>query len=478
MIDAAIKDKMEECRAVLQNPNSSLRASKYYIVRDITEPLKHTDNYSNCLDELLKIIADSTPLDFMNHYGELEQNSKKEYVFRSLNGIQTIEETAQAAFLKYLSIDYNSFLKKCDQDAELISSAAAKGQPLTEDQAAAQIKPKITCVADVKKKKIQFLIEPYIAKNNITVLAGDGGVGKTFVWVDIASAITQNKLPEIMGVPFKTDTPNTENNKVLYLTSEDPTAEVLKERFEKAGANQENLYFVSLEDPCFHNITLESAELENIISEVKPALCVLDPLQSFVKGKMADRNNMRRQLDCLTRLGSVYNVSFLIIVHTNKLATSDARTKLSDSSDIWDKCRSVLFVGKTQEGNIRYLSQEKGNYTNDGNMQATHLFAIKNGRIEERGTTDKKYYEFATETVFNRDTSIRDDAKDVILDALKDGEMSVSELNETLKAYGIKDKTAERAKAELKRTGKIIFRTESAGKGKGTQWYISLKPIS
>ena len=134
MIDAAIKDKMEECRAVLQDPNSSLRASKYYIVRDITEPLKHTDNYSNCLDELLKIIADSTPLDFMNHYGELEQNSKKEYVFRSLNGIQTIGETAQAAFLKYLSIDYNSFLKKYDQDAELISSAAAKGQQLIRDQ--------------------------------------------------------------------------------------------------------------------------------------------------------------------------------------------------------------------------------------------------------------------------------------------------------------------------------------------------------
>jgi hypothetical protein len=194
---------------------------------------------------------------------------------------------------------------------------------------------------------------------------------------------------------------------------------------------------------------------------------------------MADRNNMRRQLDCLTRLASVYNVSFLIIVHTNKLATSDARTKLSDSSDIWDKCRSVLFVGKTKESKVRYLSQEKGNYTSDDNEQQTHLFAIKDGRIEERGTTDKTFHDFATESTFNKDTTIRDDAKETILSLLAENkEMRISELDETLKAYGISEKTIERAKAELNKSEKTKKRYESNGKGKGGQWYMSLNPLS
>jgi hypothetical protein len=193
---------------------------------------------------------------------------------------------------------------------------------------------------------------------------------------------------------------------------------------------------------------------------------------------MADRNNMRRQLDCLTRLASVYDVSFLIIVHTNKLATSDARTKLSDSSDIWDKCRSVLFVGKTKESKIRYLSQEKGNYTSDENEQATHLFTIKDGKVEECGTTSKKYYDFATESTFSKDTSIRDDAKEFILTTLIDKEMPVAELEEIATSYGIKSKTFERAKADLNKENKIKYTRKSAGYGKGVQVFVSLNNIS
>ena len=338
--------------------------------------------------------------------------------------------------------------------------------------------PQILNVESVEKKEIQFLLEPYIVKNNITAIVGDGGVGKTFVWVDIASAITKNRLPLIMGVPFDTKSPKTANNRVLYFTSEDNTAETLKERFEKAGADTKNLFFVPLEDKYFHKILLESEILEELIKQTRPALCVLDPLQSFVKGKMADRNSMRRQLDCLTRLASVYDVSFLIIVHTNKLTTSDPRTKLSDSSDIWDKCRSILFVGNTKEKSIRYLSQEKGNYTKDDNALSTQLFRITDGRIEHTGTTDKTYYDFATESVFKRDTTIRDDAKDFILNTLKDKEMLSTELQEIATSYGISKRTLERAKADLRKENRILYRKQAIGQGKGVQWFISLKPLA
>lgn len=342
-------------------------------------------------------------------------------------------------------------------------------------------KPKIQCVADVERKDIKYLLRPYIVANNITALVGDGGVGKTFVWVDIASAVTRGELPAVMGVPeeFKNkDQGNiTENRRVLYFTSEDGTDTTLKDRFEWAGADQRNLFFISLDDENFHNILLDSTELEEIIAEVRPALCVLDPLQSFVRGKMAERNNMRRQLDCLTRLGSVYNVAFLIVVHTNKQATSDARTKLSDSSDIWDKCRSVLFVGKTGAGS-RYLSQEKGNYTNADDDIGTQLFKIDDGHIKHQGTTDKKYREFMAETTFQKDTSIRDSAKEFILTSLKAGEMLVKDLDESALSFGISKTTYGRAKRELKDSNKIRYRTDTKGKGQGTTWYISLNTLS
>lgn len=354
--------------------------------------------------------------------------------------------------------------------------------------------PKIQCVADVERKDIKYLLEPYIVANNITALVGDGGVGKTFVWIDIASAITRGNLPAVMGVPGKfqnqvvtydyddvieKDYPNpdaNENRRVLYFTSEDGTDTTLKDRFEWAGADQRNLFFIPLDDENFHNILLDSQELESIIAEVKPALCVLDPLQSFVSGKMGERNNMRRQMDCLTRLASVYNVSFLIVVHTNKQATSDARTKLSDSSDIWDKCRSVLFVGKA--GQSRYLSQEKGNYTNKQNDIGTKIFKIDDGRIVHQADTEKKYFDFFTESNFKHDTYARDSAKTFILDVLKENEMPVKDLDASGKSYGIAKTTLDRAKAELKKENKVKYRKESQGKGKGVQWFISLNTVS
>ncbi len=418
--------------------------------------------YSLCMDsqthdyngaesaQYLKLIADSTNMDML-----------------------TLQE------------QYNTFVADLDRKNKEIMQNVAESIEKKIDKSISALPaeeeeietPALCCVADVEKKEIQFLIEPYIIKNNITAIVGDGGVGKTFIWVDIASAISNGKLPAIMGVPFESKAPNTDNDKVLYFTSEDNTAETLKDRFEKAGANLNNLLFVPLEDKNFHSILLDSQQLEELIKKAKPALCVLDPLQSFVRGKMADRNNMRRQLDCLTRLAKVYNVSFLIIVHTNKSTSTDARTKLSDSSDIWDKCRSVLFVGKTSQNEIRYLSQEKGNYTSESNKLDTQLFAIKDGHIDHRGTTDKKYYDFATEVIFRKDTTVKDNAKDFIINSLTDKEMKVKDLEESASAYGISKKTFERAKAELKKDNKVIYRRQADGHANGVQWYISLNPI-
>lgn len=368
-----------------------------------------------------------------------------------------------------IRIDYYKFARGYTaQNNQIMKSAAVEIEK--QDDCKKQSAPQLYCVANVVKKDIQFLIEPYIIKNNITAIVGDGGVGKTYIWVDIASAITNKRMPYVMGK--SSQKPNTTSGKVLYFTSEDDTADTLTERFENAGADLNNLLFVPLDDSRFHNIMLDSLLLEQLIDQARPDLVVLDPLQSFVRGKMADRNNMRRQLDCLTRLAKVYDTSFIIVVHTNKSNSPDARTKLSDSSDIWDKCRSVLFVGKTSQSDIRYISQEKGNYTSDNNRMKTQLFSLVDGHIEHRGSTDKKYFDFATERLFKKDTSIKSNAKDFILELLKDGEIKVSTLKESAQAYGISEKTLTRAKNELKKANKINYRKESAGKGKGVEWYI------
>ncbi len=434
------------------------------------------------LAKCLKVIADSVNAE---SYGAISINENG-YAL-DVGGQNYTGQTATECIQKFLNYEFVKYLEAL----EAFNEKNKKGSSDIEEM------PQVVCVADIDKKEIKYLLEPYIIRNNVTVLAGDGGIGKTFIWIDIASAITKGVLPEVMGLPkefnedvkvydwddeIETDYPNRDqgnNHRVLYLTSEDNTAEILRERFEKADADLENLICVPLEDEHFHEIMLDSPQLEQIIAKYKPALVVFDPLQSFVHGKMAERNNMRQQLDCLTRLAKVYDTSFLVVVHTNKTVTLDARTKLSDSSDIWDKSRSVLFVGRTNEPGIRYLSQEKGNYTTDGNELGTQLFTIKDGRIEHRGTTDKKYADFVAEAACKKETTVKDVAKDYILQTLTEcGEMLVSDLDESALSIGTSKKTLERAKGDLFKDKKIRYRKEGLGKGKGVKCYISLYPYS
>ena len=334
------------------------------------------------------------------------------------------------------------------------------------------VKGMIHKVSDVPKKEAKWFIYPIIPKNNITTIAADGGSGKTTTWIHIVAATTRGELPAFMDTPTDAKS-DIGNKKVLYLTSEDATEEVLKERFERAEANQEYIYFVSLENEHFKDIKFTSPLLEDLIREVKPTLCVFDPVQSFVIGKMGERNVMRQHLDCLTRLSQLYEVTFLIIAHTNKKQTLSARDKVSDSSDLWDKSRSVLLIGNTNEEGIKYLSHEKCNYHA---LCDTFLFSIDEaGIIIPKGTTKKRYEDFASESFKEKPSIVRDEAKDFIKSALSGGEIPVNELMDNGKALGFSKATLERAKKELKDQDCISYRKVASGPNMGVKWYIYLK---
>ena len=78
----------------------------------------------------------------------------------------------------------------------------------------------VTCLADLTERSPEWLIEGYVPKKEITVMAGDGGVGKTFVWCAIAAAISSGSKPFLLNniVP---DGVEREPQKVMYFSSED-----------------------------------------------------------------------------------------------------------------------------------------------------------------------------------------------------------------------------------------------------------------
>lgn len=326
---------------------------------------------------------------------------------------------------------------------------------------------------EVEEKTPEWLIPGYIPRYQITTLAGDGGAGKTTIWCDIAAAVSSGKrsfLERCIPEEFV----HTEPGKVLFFSSEDSFEYTLKYRLVKSGANLKNISSISLKDDRFSEIKFNSPFLERLIEYHRPQLVIFDPIQSFVPAdiQMGQRNAMRTCLNPLIGLGEKYGATFLVIVHANKQSGVYGRKRIADSADIWDISRSVLMVGDTAEQGIRYISHEKSNY---GMTADSVLFSIENGVIQNKGYSSKKDRDFVSENTFvTQQQPQREEAKEFILDFLKDGEKEVAELDAMGKAQSLSTNSMKNAKAELKKDGKIKYR--SMGYGSEKKFYISLIP--
>lgn len=322
---------------------------------------------------------------------------------------------------------------------------------------------------ETEEKTPEWLISGYLPKRKVTVLAGDGGSGKTTIWCSIAAAISSGQPCFLShGNPFAR---NIEAGKVLFFSSEDSAEYTLRGRMRRAGAKLCNVFYLDLKDPRFSEIKFGTSLLEETIATYKPELVIFDPIQSFVPPdiQMGQRNAMRACLNPLVGLGEKYGVTFLIIVHTNKQVGMWGRKRIADSSDIWDIARSVLIAGEAGN-NLRYLSQEK---CNDAPLSQTVLFRLDSGKVEFDSYTDKRDKDFVTANQASTyQAPARDTAKDFILDYLKDGEKETADLDEAMTAMGISARTLQRAKADLKKEGAIIY--FNRGYGSAKKFYCKL----
>lgn len=321
------------------------------------------------------------------------------------------------------------------------------------------------------EKNPDWLITDYMPRHQITSIAGDGGSGKTTVWCSLAADISSGKktfLENFIPDGFGECIPK----KVMFFSAEDSFEYTLKRRLRKNGAKLNNIISIDIADERFKDIKFNSLFLEQLLEKHRPALCIFDPIQAFIPPdiRMGDRNAMRNCLAPLIGYGEKYGVTFLIIEHANKQSGVWGRKRIADSADIWDISRSVLMAGETNEPGIRYLSHEKSNY---GPTGSTILYCIEDEIIKFKAYTDKKDKDFITEIDYNsRQKPQRDEAKEFILDFLKDGEKEVAELDEMAAAMSISKNAIKNAKSDLKKDGQIKYR--NTGQGSDKKFYISL----
>lgn len=344
--------------------------------------------------------------------------------------------------------------KACAMIAQLISTTPQWEPPPPEVDPLFSL---FKSLEDFPEEEAKWLIPGWIPAGQISVIAADGGIGKTTLWCHLIAALS-NGITCILDPPGY----NREPMKIMFLTTEDSVRKKLRKKLRLAGANMKNIItpdFVGDRSGMLHKLKFGCEELERVLRHFRPALCVFDPIQGFTPPhvNMGSRNEMRDCTAQLITIGEDINTTALIVCHTNKRKGASGRDRIADSADIWDIARSVLMAGFTEEQGIRYLSNKKNNYAQ---LQETILFSIdSNEQIHKEGTSWRRDREYVMGAEQARSSPVREDCKAFIIKTLHEagGAMSTADLDKLATAAGYSFTAVKRAKQDLKKGGSVKY---------------------
>lgn len=306
------------------------------------------------------------------------------------------------------------------------------------------MKLEITKASDVTVKQVEWLWYPYIPYGKVTVLQGDAGDGKSTFILKLAAMLTRGE-----PMPF-TDGEGAEPVNVIYQSTEDDADDTIVPRFIKAGGDTDRLLFINEKEQY---LSFSDERLLEAIRQTNAKLIILDPLSAYIgeSTSINSANEVRRQFRPLIDIAKEQGCAIVIVHHMNKAIGQKALNRGVGSVDIVGAARSVLLVARTDKDrpDERILAQVKSNLAPTGNAI---LFTVDEGGIEWREETART----ADEVLGNvfaaagRPDEQMQRAKETLSAILTDGiPKPQSEVMEKLKAVGVGESTAKKAKALL-----------------------------
>lgn len=331
-------------------------------------------------------------------------------------------------------------------------------------------------LTEFEEEEATWLVPGWIPEGQITLIAADGGIGKTTLWCHILAALSNGDRCILDPVDYIR-----QPMKIAFCSTEDSVRKKLLKKLRLAGANMANIIAMDMaadKTGLLRNFKFGTKSMDRYIQHHKPMACIFDPVQGFVPPKvnMGSRNEMRDCMAPLIVLGEEVGTTFIVVCHTNKRPKAYGRDRIADSADLWDIARSVIMGGYTENQGIRYLSNEKNNYAE---LQETVLFSInKAGQIVREGTSWKRDKEYVLDSSVAKSAPKREDCKDFILSTLQDAPSQCMKSDDVVKnaqEYGYSFRTVKRAREELNNEGTTENYYIGTGKRGGRICFIRLR---
>jgi 5S rRNA maturation endonuclease (ribonuclease M5) len=317
----------------------------------------------------------------------------------------------------------------------------------------------LVCIAEVEPETVEWLWFPYIPLAKLTLLEGDPGIGKSWVSLAIATAVSQGK-----GLP---NMESTEPAKVLLASAEDGLGDTIRPRLDAMSADVTKIHAIkgSLD---FGNSGL--VILEAYIERLKPALVIIDPLVAYI-GAAVDihrANETRAVMAKLADIAERHSVAILAIRHLTKGGTLKPIYRGLGSIDLAAACRSILMAGcDPEDTNKRGIVHIKSNLAP---MGVAIGYKLTSEGFYWTGESDLTWQKILSAEDTGGKSAL-DEAIEFLRDELLEGTVSYRQVIVDSQALGIAKRTLDRAKAQL---GIIARPRGEPGRKGAKQWFWTL----
>lgn len=312
---------------------------------------------------------------------------------------------------------------------------------------------------------VTWLWNQRIPAGKISILAGDGGEGKSFVTLAIAAAITTGaSLP---GGSI------TNLGDVVIWNGEDAPEDTLYPRAQACGANLDRLHI--LEDAQVDGqrqaFGLRHVPLLCDYLEKNPAisLVVIDPISALLAEVDGHKDtNVRGALQPLVDMAKLSHVAILMVMHLNKNEShGTALHRINGSTAFGALARSVLYAGTHAITGQKSIDCIKHNLAK-GSPDPVE-FSIGESGVEWHGTN----IDLSAAAIFNSKLranrgSQGTGAVEFLRELLARGPVESAQIFKLADERGIAERTLKRAKEQLG------VRAKKHGIGEGSRWFWSL----
>ena len=272
-------------------------------------------------------------------------------------------------------------LRRLAATVPVFDPAATPAVTTTDDS---QDRPKTVRLADVTPQPIRWLWQPRIALGKLTLIAGDPGLGKSFLTLDIAARVTTGAAwPDN---PLSNEYPGS----VVLMNAEDDVADTIRPRFDAAGGDASKVSMLEGIERCgadgrrvHASVTLADLNaIETAIRDLPDCrLVVVDPVSAYLAGVDGHKNaDTRALLAPLAALAGRYGVAVVMVTHLSKQAGCRALYRAMGSMAFVAAARAAYLVVEDKEDPQRRLLLPMKN--NLGEDRTGLAYRLMDGRIE------------------------------------------------------------------------------------------------